>query len=67
MAHITVHLQPEGETLTVSGCKSVVGLLNRLGRRPTRTLVIRGAELLTPDRRLEPGDHITLRAVGSRG
>jgi sulfur carrier protein len=64
---ITVYIQPEGTVHTFPRLTSVLQLLNKLGRKPTRTLVIRGTELLTPDRRVEPGDTIFVRDVGSRG
>lgn len=64
---ITVHLEPEGGTMTFPRLTTVLQLLNKTGRKPGRAIVIRGNELLTPDRRLCPGDTIILRDVGSRG
>lgn len=42
-------------------------LLNKLGLYRTDALVIRGNELLTPDRRIEHGDAIVVRCVTSSG
>jgi sulfur carrier protein len=42
-------------------------LLNNLHLRVNDALIIRDGELLTPDRHLWPGDHITVRMVVSRG
>ncbi|BDV01209.1 hypothetical protein TDMWS_12940 [Thermodesulfomicrobium sp. WS] len=64
---ITVHLEPEGGTLTFPRITTVLQLLHKTGRKPGRALVIRGGELLTADRRLAAGDTIILRDVGSRG
>ncbi len=64
---ITVELQPDGEVLQLPRAKTVLQLLNRLKLKPTSALVIRNQQLLTPDMRIEPGDAITIRRVGSRG
>lgn len=66
-ATITLTLEPDGRNESVPRPKTVTQLLNRLGIRPTEALVIRGKELLTPDRRIFSGDAITVRTVVSRG
>jgi sulfur carrier protein len=64
---ITVRLEPEGIEKTLEQPNTALQLLNRLGIRPAGALVIRGEELLTPDRKLRHGDQVTVRLVGSRG
>ena len=64
---ITVHLEPDGEELTLYDIRSVTGLLNKLGLRHTMALVAREGELLTPDRPLTNGDVILVRKVTSAG
>jgi len=64
---ITVLFEPEGEQKTFPRLNTALQLLQKLGIKPTDALLIRGDELLTPDRRLHPGDHITIRFVASRG
>lgn len=64
---ITVRLEPEDKTLDYDKMPTALKLLNTLGLRSTDALVIRGDELLTPDRRLRPGDAVTVRKVVSRG
>ena len=64
---ITVILEPTGGTREVPRPKTVTQLLNRLAIRQGTALVIRDGELLTPDRRIEIGDVITVRSVVSRG
>ncbi len=64
---ITVFFEPEGTSISLPRCTTVLQLLHQTGRKPGRALVIRNGELLTPDRRLTPGDSIILRDVGSRG
>lgn len=64
---ITVTIEPDGETLALERHNTVLMLHKRLGLRVNDALVIRGEELLTPDRRLEDGDAITVRKVISRG
>lgn len=66
-AVITVILEPTGGTREIPRPKTVTQLLNRLEIRPGTALVIRNGELLTPDRRIETGDTITIRTVMSRG
>lgn len=64
---ITVHLEPGNKILTFPKINSALQLLNKLGLGPTEALVIRGEELLTPDRPIRYGDEITVRTVMSRG
>ena len=64
---ITVHTEPDGDTVQFEKLNTVMQLLNRMDRKSTRVLVIRGDELLTVDRRINPGDTIIIRDVISRG
>lgn len=64
---ITVHLEPDCQTLQVKKANTVLQLLNTLKLKPTRTLVIRDGQLLTPDLPLASGQSVTIRKVGSRG
>lgn len=64
---ITVTIEPGREVRTMPDIRSVHALLNRLGLGRTSALVIRGSELLTPDRPLAHGDELTVRIVTSRG
>ncbi len=64
---LIIHLEPQGETLAMDKAGAVDAVLRRLGLFPDQVLVIRGGELLTPDRPLRLGDEITIRTVGSRG
>jgi sulfur carrier protein len=66
-ASITLELEPEGKTVTFPRPKTVAQLLNKLGVKQCTALVIRDGELLTPDRRIEIDDIITVRGVVSRG
>ncbi len=64
---ITVRLEPENRELTFPKLNTVLQLLHKLDLGLNAALVIRDGELLTPDRRLAPGDTITVRRVTSRG
>lgn len=64
---INVRLEPDGKDLEFHGLKTVLGLLNKLGLRPTMALVIRDGGLLTSDIRLKKGDEILVRKVTSAG
>lgn len=64
---VTVHLEPEGETLEVAKANTVLQLLNSLKLKPTRAIVIRDGKLLTPDLPLQHGQSVIVRKVGSRG
>ena len=66
-ATITLVREPTGGVSTIPRPKTVTQLLNRLEIRQGTALVIRNGELLTPDRRIETGDTITVRSVMSRG
>lgn len=48
-------------------CKTVLQLLNKFSLGVNSALVIRDNTLLTPDRRINPDDIITLRIVTSSG
>lgn len=64
---ITVTLEPDNEVIEMHGVKTVLAALNRVKLRPTMAIVVRGGELLTPDRRLNPGDAVMIRKVTSAG
>ncbi|ADU63450.1 MAG: hypothetical protein KUA35_10445 [Pseudodesulfovibrio sp.] len=64
---ITVTLEPDNEVVELHGVKTVLAVLNRFKLRPTMAIVARSGELLTPDRRLNPGDAIMVRKVTSAG
>lgn len=64
---LTVHVEPDGETITFDRLNTGLQLLNRLGLLRTQALIIREGELLTPDRKLRHGDVITLKKVTSVG
>jgi sulfur carrier protein len=66
-AMITVHLEPDGETLTFERLNTALMLLNRLALLPTQALVIREGGLLTPDRKLHDGEVITVKKTTSVG
>lgn len=66
-ATITLVLEPAGGTRTMPRPKTARQLLEKLDIRQTTALVIRDGELLTPDRRIDAGDTITVRSVVSRG
>ena len=64
---ITVWIEPEDESCQFPSLNTVQQLLNRLGLGVNDALIIRNNTLLTPDRKLQPGDHITVSHVTSRG
>jgi sulfur carrier protein len=64
---ITVTIEPEGEVREFASLNTALQLLNKLGLRRSEALVIRGPELLTPDRKLHGGDVIVVRKVRSSG
>lgn len=64
---VTVVVQPGGETIEFPRLNTVTQLLGKLGLKHTDVLVIRGPELLTPDRKIAPGDSLIVRSVISRG
>ena len=53
--------------MTLPRPKTVQQLLRKLGIRRCSALVIRDGGLLTEDRAILPGDHITVRRVTSSG
>ncbi|NMC48414.1 MAG: hypothetical protein GYA47_03135 [Desulfovibrio sp.] len=64
---VTIHMEPHKSTLTFQRINTVLQLLGKLNLRVNDALIVRGDELLTPDRRIHPGDTITVRLVMSRG
>lgn len=64
---VVVTLEPDGKRLEFPRLNTVTRLLGKLGLLSTEVLVIRGRELLTPDRRIGPDDEILIRPVVSRG
>ncbi len=64
---ITVTLKPEQKVLYFEKLGTGLQLLNKLGLLRTQALIIRDGELLTWDRAINQGDHITLQKVVSSG
>jgi len=64
---VRVLLQPEEKTLEIPRAKTARAVLNALGLRECSALVIRGGELLTPDRSVAPGESLIVRKVASSG
>ena len=64
---ITVRIEPDNEVRTLEKINTTQQLLTRLNLKSTQALVIRGEELLTPDRHIVQGDEITVRKVVSLG
>jgi len=64
---ITVTINAQNQPVTYPKIKTVLQLLAKLNLRVNDALIIRGDELLTPDRHLHDGDHVTVRMVTSRG
>ncbi|WP_285907509.1 hypothetical protein [Pseudodesulfovibrio pelocollis] len=64
---ITIHLEPDNEVIELHGTKTVLAVLNRLKLRSTMAIVARDGQLLTPDRRLNPGETLMVRKVTSAG
>lgn len=64
---ITVRIEPDNETMSFERLNTVLMLQRRLGLRVNDALVIRGPELLTPDRQLNDGDELLVRKVVSTG
>lgn len=64
-----IYLMIEGERVwkAVARPKTARQLLARLDLDEEEALVGRDGNLLTPDRRIWPGDRIWVRPVGSRG
>lgn len=66
-AWVEVLLQPEERRLRLPRPKTARQLLEALGLMEETALVARGGELLTPDRRIWPGDELLVRVVASSG
>lgn len=66
-AGVEVLLQPEERRLRLPRPKTARQLLEALGLMEETALVARGGELLTPDRRIWPGDELLVRVVASSG
>jgi sulfur carrier protein len=64
---ITVLLQPEGRDFSRPRPKTLRQRLRTRDIRPGAALVIREGGLLTHDRQVLPGEHITVRIVTSSG
>jgi sulfur carrier protein len=64
---ITVTIGSATEPLSFPKINTVLQLLQKLDLRVNDALIIRDGELLTPDRRVRAGDHLTVRPVTSRG
>jgi len=64
---ITVTIGSDTKPLSFPKINTVLQLLQKLDLRVNDALVIRDGELLTPDRRVQAGDHLTVRPVVSRG
>ena len=66
-ARVTVLLQPEEKRLSLPRPKTSRQLLEALGLAEETALVARNGQLLTPDRRVWPGDELLVRKVASSG
>ena len=66
-ARIVVLLQPEEKHLSLPRPKTSRQLLAALGLAEETALVAREKQLLTPDRRIWPGDQVLVRKVTSSG
>ncbi len=64
---ITVRIEPDNEVKTLEKINTTQQLLTRLNLLSTQALIIRGEELLTPDRRIGQGDELVVRKVVSLG
>ena len=64
---VTVLLQPEERRFSMRRPKTARQLLEALGLMEETALVARAGELLTPDRRIWPGDELLVRVVTSAG
>ena len=64
---VTVYIETTGEKLEFRKLNTVTQLLNKLSLKPGEVLVIRGRELLTPDRTIGHEGEIRVRHVVSRG
>ena len=66
-ARVTVLVQPEEKHLSMPRPKTSRQLLAALGLAEETALVARDGQLLTPDRRIWPGDQVLVRKVASSG
>ena len=66
-ARVTVRVQPEESLLSLPRPKTARQLLEALGLAEESALVARQGQLLTPDRRIWPGDELLVRKVASSG
>ncbi len=64
---VIVKINGQGQPIEFPVLKTVLQLQTKLGLRVNDALIIREGELLTPDRRLRPGDAVEVRMVTSRG
>lgn len=64
---VSVFIETTGERLEFRRLNTVTQLLNKLKLKPGEVLVIRGRELLTPDRTIGHEGEIRVRHVVSRG
>lgn len=64
---VSVFIEATGERLEFGRLNTVTQLLNKLKLKPGEVLVIRGRELLTPDRAIGRAGEIRIRHVVSRG
>ncbi|GFK94037.1 hypothetical protein NNJEOMEG_01875 [Fundidesulfovibrio magnetotacticus] len=64
---VDVIIEATGERHTFRSLNTVLQLLGKLGLKSTEVLVIRGRELLTPDRAIGHEGEIRIRHVVSRG
>lgn len=60
-------LMPDNVCASLQRPKTALQLLQALNIPEEAALVIRNGGLLTPDRRIWPGDQIEVRMAGSRG
>ena len=67
VAIIYLIIEPGGKMRTLERPKTASQLLAALNLEEETALVIREGALLTPDRRIWPGQSIRVRLTGSRG
>ncbi|MFZ5425896.1 MAG: hypothetical protein ACOZEN_02890 [Thermodesulfobacteriota bacterium] len=64
---VNVVIESTGERIEFRHLNTVMQLLGKLKLKSTEVLVIRGSELLTPDRKIGHEGDIRIRHVVSRG
>lgn len=64
---VEVLLQPDERRFFLPRPKTARQLLTALGFAEETAIVVRNGELLTPDRRIWPGDAVLVRKVASSG